>query len=161
MTRIPGRCLSSRRERGVIAVEFAIVATLLTTIVFGATELGRAMVQYDALVKSARSAARYLAQFNSGDATAQTQARCLAVYGTTTCGNTPLVAGLTTSLVSIKDAASDPSTHAMQRTLPAPNGSLVNLVTVTIAGFQFQSLASAVVPSFTMDTISATMPQVN
>ena len=144
-----------RRDRGSVAVEFAITATLLSTIVFGASELGRAMYQYDTLVKSTRAATRYLAQFSAGDAASITQAKCLVVYGSTACGGATLVPNLTAAMVSVCDASSCVSTNSMQST----GRGFVNLVTVTITGVQFQSLVSGFVPNFTMNTISATMPQ--
>lgn len=157
------RCFASKRQRGAVVVEFAVTATLVTTIVFGASEYGRAMYQYDTVVKNVRAATRYLSQFNAGDSTSIGQAKCLAVYGSTTCGQTPLVPGLTTSMVSVCDASSCSATNA---SVGAPSGCTaaaclthVNLVTVKIAGLPFTSLATGFVRNFTMGTVAATMPQ--
>lgn len=58
-----------RRERGAVALEFAVVLPLLATLAFGAIEMGSAWRDSQAVLSSSRTAARSLAQF--GD---QTQA---------------------------------------------------------------------------------------
>lgn len=54
---------SRRRERGAIALEFAIMIPLLATLAFGTVELGSAWRDSQAVLSSSRSAARSLAQF--------------------------------------------------------------------------------------------------
>lgn len=159
LTSLPPRRAATRAERGVAAVEFAIMLSLLVTILLGASEFGRAMYQYDTLVKNTRSAARYLSQFAPGDTVAQGQAANLAVYGQTAGGGQALVPGLTVAKVSICDASN--CANAKQQPFP-PTGTVlghVNLVTVTITGVQFQSLATWILPNITFDAIHATMPQ--
>lgn len=144
-------------QRGVAVIEFALTLTLLTTLFFGVCEYGRAMYQYNTVVKSGRAATRYLTQYAAGDATAIANAKCLAVYGQIApCSGTPLVPGLTTLKVTVCDASIDAckATHAQQATAFG----LINLVTVTISGLQFQPLVSAV-PAFTFGSIHATMSQ--
>lgn len=150
-----------RKQRGVAAIEFALVIIPMLLMVFGITEFGRAMYQYNTLVKATRDAARFLSTqpAGSGGATAQN----LAVFGNKTSGGTTLAPGLTTGMVSICDSLSCPGTHA---SIPTGSGS-VNLVTVTIQGFQFQSAVSftignvnAGLPSITFGPISTTMRQV-
>jgi Flp pilus assembly protein TadG len=143
------------RERGVAAVEFGIVAMLLVTLLLGASEFGRAMYQYNTVVKSTRAAVRHLSQFAPGDAAAIAQAVNLAVYGSAGGQGTPQVPGLTAGMVSVCDAASCPGTHQRQ---PTGRG-VINLVTVTITGLPFQTQAGWLVPTFTFDAISATMAQ--
>ena len=155
MRRYSARTL--RCQRGVAAVEFAITAILLVMIIFGVSQLGRATYQYNTVAKNTRAAARYLAQFASGDATATAAAKCLVVYGRTTCGGTALVPGLTTAMVTVCDASvpACAATHALQQT----GFGLINLVTVTVSGLQFRSMATGYVPNFTLSPIHATMPQ--
>jgi Flp pilus assembly protein TadG len=147
-------------QRGVAAVELGILLVPLVLLAFGITEYGRAMYQYNALDKSVRSAVRYLSQQSPGDATQIGIAKCLAVYGDTTCtgspAGSPLVPGLTTAMVSVCDLTSCAGTHQNQ---PTGSGS-VNLVTVTISGYPFTSLVPSLMPSITFGDISATMRQV-
>ena len=77
----PHRLPKTSRPRGVAAVEFALLLTPLILLVFGTTELGRAIYSYDTLDKTVRDAARHLSQHGPGDATAAAEARCLAAYG--------------------------------------------------------------------------------
>ena len=68
------------RNRGVAAVELAIVITPMVLMMFGAVEFGRAIYTYNTLDKTVRDAARHLSQHGPGDAAIQTEARCLAVH---------------------------------------------------------------------------------
>jgi Flp pilus assembly protein TadG len=149
-----------RGQQGMALVEFALTATMLLTIVFGITEFGRAIYQYDTLAKSARDAARHLSTRSAGDADAVAAAGCLAVFGKPTCtdSSTPLAPGLTTAMVSVCDSVSCPGTHQAVGSAPA-----MNLVTVTIGGagnpYHFTSLVEFVVPGFDFGPISVTMRQ--
>jgi hypothetical protein len=51
-------------SRGTVMVELAIVLPLLVMLVFGITELGRAMYQLNTISKAAVTGARYLARVN-------------------------------------------------------------------------------------------------
>lgn len=51
-----------KRSRGAVAVEFAIIVPLLVLLVFGITELGRALYQLNTLTKATTSGARFLAR---------------------------------------------------------------------------------------------------
>lgn len=152
-----------RRQSGVAAVEFALLIIPMLVMVFGITEFGRAMYQYNTLVKSTRDATRYLSTQAAG--TGVGTAQCLAVYGNKTCGaaGEELVPGLTTAMVTECDASSCPITHSSVAT----GAGAVNLVTVTIQGYQFQSLVNFTVagfgvgmPSITFGAVSTTMRQV-
>jgi Flp pilus assembly protein TadG len=152
---------SIRKQRGLALVELAISLTLLVTIVFGITEFGRAIFQYNTLTKSVRDAARFVAVRDPSAATAIAQTKCIAVYGNPDCSGNPLAAGLTTSMVSVCQAM-DPAcaaTHQAQGASP-----VINLVSVTIGGsatpYSFTSVVPFVVPSFNFGAVSATMRQV-
>lgn len=158
-------CFSnSRTQHGVATVEFSFLVVPLLLMLFGVTEYGRAIYQYNTLVKSVRDATRYLSTIKAGSG--YTEARCLAVYGTTNCSGSPLAAGLTTGMVSICDASisSCQATHQSQDM----NGfGTLNLVTVTISGYQFRSLFnfelsgwSLGVPDITYHPIHNTMRQI-
>jgi len=153
-----------RRQRGVVAVEFALLVIPMLVMVFGITEFGRAMYQYNTLVKATRDATRYLSTQAAG--TGVSAAQCLAVYGNETCGaaGTELVPGLTTAMVTECDASSCPATHLAVTT----GAGAVNLVTVTIQGYEFQSLVSFSIggfsvglPNVTFGGVSTTMRQVS
>lgn len=150
MRRFPSR---SSAARGVAAVEFALLLPLLVAMVFGTTELGRAIYTYNTLAKTVRDAARHLSQHGPGDATIQAEARCLAVHGNPGCSGAPLAPGLNTSAVQICDALSCPATHANQST---GLGS-VNLVTVAIQGYAYNSIVEFVIPDMSFNDISATL----
>jgi len=149
-----------KHQRGVAAVEFGILIIPLTLMLFGLTEYGRAIYQYNTLVKATRDATRYLTTVAPGNGWGQ--ARCLARYGNTTCSGTLLAPDLSDAMVQICDATNCAATHAVVDT---GQGS-VNLVTVTISGYQFKSLInfpigglSVGAPNITFGAISNTMRQ--
>src|SRR3954462_9363638 len=141
-------------------LELAISVTLLITIVFGMTEFGRAIMQYDTLAKSARDAARFLAVRDPSAPGAIADAQCMAVYGNPNCTGTPLAPGLTAAMVTVcyaTDLACS-ATHQSQGSAP-----VINLVSVTIGGgtpYPFSSVVPSVVPSFNFAPITVTMRQV-
>jgi hypothetical protein len=149
------------KQRGVAMLEFAITIVPMVLIVFGITEFGRAMFQYNTLAKAARDAARYLSVHAPGDAVANANATDLAVYGMINppTGTPALVSGLTAAMVSVCDAVSCPATHLAQGAAP-----VIDLVTVTIGGppnpYTFDSVIPFVVPDFDFGPISVTMKQV-
>ena len=139
------------RQRGVAAVEFALLAIPMAAMLFGVTELGRAAYSYDTLAKSVRTAVRHLSSHNAGDLTAIAEAKCLAVHGNQTCSGAVLAPGLTTAMVDVCDANLCPSTHASVQSCPPPGypglcTGVVNLVTVRITAYPFTSLAPFFVP---------------
>jgi Flp pilus assembly protein TadG len=153
MSRSEERRTRRHRSRGVAVVEFAFLLTPMILMLFGATELGRAIYTYNTLDKTVRDAVRHMSQHGPGDAVIQNEARCLAVFGNTTCAGTALAPGLTTGQVVLCDALSCASSHAAQ-----PTGSgAVNLVTVTITNYAYSSMVEFVIPSLNFNNISATM----
>ncbi|MGM9486092.1 TadE/TadG family type IV pilus assembly protein [Ideonella sp. YS5] len=141
------------RHRGVAAVEFALVLPVLLALAFGASELGRAIYTYNALDKTVRDAARHLSQHGPGDTAIQAEATCLAVYGDTDCSGTPVAPGLTSSMVVLCDAVSCPSTHLSQAT----GAGVINLVSVSIQGYEFFSAVTYVIPDLDFNQITALM----
>lgn len=148
------------KQRGIAAIEFAILVPVMLLIVFGITEFGRAFYQYNTLAKSARDGVRYLSTQASG--TGHGIAACLAVHGNQTCTGPVLVSGLTTAMVSVCDAINCPETHNAVST----GAGVVNLVTLSISDFKFVSainfqLSTLTIgaPDMTYGPISATMRQ--
>lgn len=119
-----------RHQRGAAILELALVIPMLMMLMVIATDLGRAVMQYNTLAKSARDAARYLTFQLPG--TKITEARNLLVYGNTTGSGEPLVPGLATSHVP---------TPTWQ-----PGGSLpvITTVTVQVSGFTFTPMFASV-----------------
>jgi len=147
------------RQRGIAAVELAIVLPLLLAIVFGVTELGRAMYQYDALTKAARAAARYLSVYDPADADVRARAVNIAVCGALSCASAmSVVPGLSSANVSIADATSDASLASVET-----GQGTIDLVRVTIGApataYAFDPLVPFITPRITFGPIVAVMPQ--
>lgn len=160
--------MMKNRQRGVEAVELAVVLPLLLAICFAITEFGRAIYTYDTLAKSARGAARYLTTQAAGNGYAT--ARNLVAYGNPDGAGSPLVPGLDSSnmasMVAICDAITCPANSKNQGTQPT-----INTVTVTITGYQFNPVLDLLgftrfytggtgsITSITLGNISVTMRQ--
>ena len=137
------------KQTGVALVEFALILPWLLILTFITTEFSRALFQYNILTKSVRDAARYLSVYNPSDAAKILIAKNLVVYGNPAGSGSPLVIGLTTSLVP------DP---VWQTAGTAP---VINTVTIRVTGYVFRPLfASAFNVNFgnlAYADISATM----
>lgn len=134
-------------------VELAITLPVLLTLLLGATELARAMQQYETVVKSARAAARYMSQFAPGTTSAQTQATNLVVYGNLSGSGTPLVPGLATATVSYNERA---------QTFTSTGGVVLGtmrLVDVRIDGMAYTPLFGSAIGTIDFPRIAATSIQ--
>ena len=127
-------------QKGVAAVELALLLIPLTTLVFGITEFGRAIYQYNTIAKGTRDAARYLTQTTPGNGASRAAARCLVVFGNRACSGAPLVTGM-----------DDDATRALAA-LRQPGSTAIALVHVpsddrspqaTLAGGTLASLVAA------------------
>jgi Flp pilus assembly protein TadG len=147
----------AQRQSGAVLVELALLLFPLLLLVFGITEFGRAVYQYNALAKAVRDGARYLSQYAPGDAARALEARSMVVCGRLACdGATPLVPGMSLSYVVVRDRISDPASNNLQST---GRGTL-NLVRIEVSGFTFRSIAPSFVPDQVFGPIRATMVQV-
>lgn len=151
------------RCRGAVAVEFALVLIPMITLVVGVVEYGRALHQYNTLVKSVRGAARFLTIYNPSDvAYPLAAARCLVVHGNKDCTGAALVPGLTTTMVKVCNPVTftdcSPNTYSSVTT----GLGLINLVEVRVVGFPFNTTLPFVpgLKNIKFNTISATMRQV-
>ena len=153
------KCSGGKHDtmRGAIAVELALLMIPLLVLALGAAEYGRALYQYNTVVKAARDAVRHLSHMNPvspGYVKTQTEARCLAVYGNTDCTGQPLAPGLTTDMVSINPVNDT-----------TKEGTPITLVEVRITGYSFNfflnplSLIGSGEESLTFGDIRATMRQ--
>lgn len=161
---------TTRKQKGVAVVEFALVLVPLVLIVFGITEFGRELYQYNSVVKAARDATRFLSTQAAGDSGQYDKASSLVLCGKQDCAATdqPVLQELAdqlasgTASVKICDATVTAPTADCPLTYSGvPTGSgAVNLVTVSIDGFRFRSLIPFAVPDVPFTPISATMRQI-
>lgn len=94
----------SRKYKGAIAIEFALVMTfILVPLFLGTVEFGRLIYQYNSLAKSVRDSAKYIStQVYSSDLksdyqlTYVPQAKCIAVYANIECTGNEVAPKLTT-----------------------------------------------------------------
>ena len=80
---LPG---ARRRQRGAAAIEFALLAAIFFTLVFGIIEVARLMYVYNTLQEVTRRAAAAAANVNPGDATALARLKQAAVFRTSAGG---------------------------------------------------------------------------
>ena len=118
------------RQRGTAIVEFALVLPLLLLLTMTTTEFGRAIYQYNTIVKSLRDATRYLSLQTPNTKT--TEATNLVVFGNIAGTGPALVPGLTVAKVA---------TPTWQLTGSDP---LINTVKITVTGYTFHSLFTSV-----------------
>lgn len=155
------------KQSGVAAVEFGLLLIPLLLLAFGTSEFGRAIYQYNTLVKATRDAARFLSGHDSSSLEYPTDdAKCLVVYGNTSCSGNPLAPGLTTDMVVICDRSNSGGcsgeSFANVSNTAAPGTGVINLVKVKITGYQFNPLVPLTTSftSMTFDDIGTTMRQV-
>jgi Flp pilus assembly protein TadG len=145
MKRQPMTRQSAGSQSGAAVLELALILPLLLVMALTVTELGRALWHYKVLAQSTREAARYLSTQTPG--TGADQARNLVLYGTLAGSGAYQLSGLT---------AAQPVRVSWQR-----QGSTLALVSVTVAGYRFDSLAATVfgvrLGPITFSDISASM----
>jgi Flp pilus assembly protein TadG len=125
---------SHRTQHGTALVELALITPLLLLLTFITTEFGRAMYEYNAVVKSTRDAVRYLSVQTPN--THVTEAQNLIVYGNTAGTGTPLVRGLSLSNVPAGSCCTWQAAGA---------GPIITTVTVRVSSFTFHSMFPSVI----------------
>ena len=118
------------RQKGTAIVEFALILPLLLLLTMITTEFGRAIYQYNTIVKSLRNATRYLSLQTPN--TKITEAKNLVVFGNIAGTGPALVPGLTLAQVA---------TPTWQTSGSAP---LINTVKITVTGYTFRSMVTSV-----------------
>ncbi|MDQ0571625.1 Flp pilus assembly protein TadG [Variovorax paradoxus] len=124
---------SNHPQRGAALIELALITPLLLLLTFITTEFGRAMYEYNLVVKSTRDAVRYLSVQTPG--THITEARNLMVYGNTAGAGTPVARGLSLANVPVGNCCTWQAAGASP---------LITTVTVRISGYSFHSLFPSV-----------------
>lgn len=96
-----------RNRRGSAMLEFAIGSGVLIAVFTGTFQFGYTFLQYNTIQNAVAQGARYgsLIQYSSTTPTPtsaySTAVKNMVVYGSPTAGTTPLLPGLTTSLVNV------------------------------------------------------------
>ena len=124
---------SNHRQRGAALIELALITPLLLLLTLITTEFGRAMYEYNTVVKATRDAVRYLSVQTPG--THITEARNLMVYGNIAGTGTPLAPGLSLANVPAGSCCTWQSVGA---------NPLISTVTVRITSYTFHSLFPSV-----------------
>ena len=159
------RC-QTRRTRGAIAIEFAlVVALILIPMVVGLYDFGRAFYAYNVLTKSVRSASRYLTTGITTDPARQNSARCIILTGSPTlagegCANPVQLPDLDSSsvVVTILTPATTPGINDIST---GPTTGAIDLVTVSVSGYPMSKITSLLFPEMVLGPISSTVPNVN
>lgn len=147
-----------RTIRGSIVVEAALLTIPLIIMMFGTTEIGRAIYTYNTLDKAARDAARHLSQHGPGESGIADEARCLVAYGSiiNCAGPNTLVPGFDKDkMIEICDASTPPP--CVDQTVTIPGVGSINLVTVSITEYPYNSFVEWIVKSMKFNDISVTM----
>lgn len=155
------------RQKGVAVIELALILPVMLIAAFGITELGRALYQYNALVKATRDAVRYLAQQDLANALdlsdVYNKTILVAVCGAPDCTDpTPRFPGQTLAQAKTKVSLCDYLTCVNTHKNVSTGQGTVDLVSVTIGGtgaqaFNFTSLVPYVVSNMAFAPIKTTM----
>jgi Flp pilus assembly protein TadG len=138
---------SRRNERGAALVEFAIVATIFLTVLFGVLEFGRLFWTHNALKDAARRGARY-AIVRKNDAASIQAVKYMVVYGDPNANPAtakPVVTGLTPANVDVAYKNFDGILLSAQ-------------ATVTITNYKFQFAVPLIGTTINMPGYRTTLP---
>ena len=136
--------LIRENARGQSLVEMALVCMIFFFLLFGVLEFGRALWTYNTIVHQTRAAARW-AVVNVPNNTENAQkvaTRNLVVYGNTGGTGTPILPGLTTSLVTV-------SVLPIELDNSSPPLPISQKISVVVTGYQFQFLVP-IAPTLTI-----------
>ena len=147
-----------QNERGTTIAEFAVVALLFFTIIFGIIEFGRLLYTHNALTDATRRGARFASLHNKDSEDA---VKNEVVYGSKATydgkGNptsAPIINGLTTTMVKVNyvgvplDATGETTTGY---------GTNLGTATVKIEEFKFDLLIPIIGRRITLPTYSTTL----
>jgi Flp pilus assembly protein TadG len=138
-----------RHQRGVTTVEFAIVASVLFTVLFGVIEFGRALFISNALVESTRRGARVAAVCPVGD---PRPAQVAILAGGN--GVSRISPDLTTTNVVVAYLNQNGGVIAN----PGASFAAIRYVQVRIDNYRHEMLIPFIMPEFFMPAFTATLP---
>jgi Flp pilus assembly protein TadG len=102
------RIIKKGSETGIATVEFAITASFFLMMIIGIVSAGHLFFTHSAAVESTRRGARYAATLAKPStescvnaSTTVDPVKNMVLYGTTTAGSSPLVAGLQASNITV------------------------------------------------------------
>jgi Flp pilus assembly protein TadG len=132
-----------KRQLGITSVEFAVISTVLFTMLFGALEFGRLLYSFAMLAEGTRRAARLATVCQPGDA------------GITTTAAFAGLPNFTSSNVQVQylDASGTPTS-----TSAATYGS-INYVQVQIVGYSIPLAIPFINPTVTSPPFTVTLPR--
>lgn len=129
--------LSNKRQNGGLAmVEYILCVPVLILLVLVVGELGRAMMQYNALTKACRDGVRYVAenalvgstQVVTISNTVRTQTQNLVAFGNIVGAGTPRLPGLASANVTVTGTATADVIVSVSYDYDSIFGSIPNLV---------------------------------
>ena len=127
------------KQAGVATVELAFIIAPMLLLCFGITEIGRALYQYDGVVKASRGAVRYLTQQNLNDAAVYSAAQAIA-KSMVVCGKPPPASGVPYAACAGSDVRLVPGLESEEQVMVATHRGVltgagsIDLVTVTVGG---------------------------
>jgi Flp pilus assembly protein TadG len=151
-----------QNERGTTVAEFAVVALLFFTIIFGIIEFGRLLYTHNALTDATRRGARFAVTHKES---AVADVKNEVVYGSKATyddkkkpTSPPLINGLTVDMVEVVytgiDKDGDPKTTGDYTAF----GSNLGTATVRIKGYQFYLSIPVIGRNITLPTYEVTLP---
>jgi hypothetical protein len=160
----PARRAPRRRQRAAIAVELAIVAIPLVTMMLAAIEFGRAIYLYNQIAKATRDGARHLSGYDPTRAPLYPLGlvRDRIVYGSNTAGGAPNIPGLEPSMIRICDRINDHGCTAGTYGPVDTGRGNIDLVRVEVVGYTFTPAVPFVgrLATYTFGPIGTSMRQV-
>jgi len=136
---------SHYRQRGIMMVEFIIVAPILLLLLLGISEFGRALYQYNTLTKSVRDGARYLAA-NAVvgststiviDSTDISETTNLVIYGNTAGSGTEKLPGLSASNITVSCLGGGTACPGVEHIVVAARYPYQSIMGATLATFGY------------------------
>jgi hypothetical protein len=135
------------RQRGIMMVEFIIVAPLLLLLMLGISEFGRALYQYNTLTKSVRDGARYLAA-NAVvgststiviDSTDISETENLVIYGNTAGTGSPKLPGLSAGDITVSCLGGGTACPGVEHIVVAAQYPYRSIMGATLATFGYRA----------------------